>query len=127
MGWRHSDDRADRPRTDGTRFGAARHGFARIWRKMSSQGGSDDFDAALAERYGSINRTVPDHGFEALVEQFARRVASSTAQSIREAKRLVSGPQLVDLELGDFLGKDFIVEIFRVDAADSDLHGDSLA
>jgi len=72
-------DRADRPRTDVTRFGAAWRGFARIWRKMSSEGGSDDFDAALAERCGWINRTVPDQGFEALVEQFARRVASLAA------------------------------------------------
>jgi len=58
--------------------------------------GCDDFDAALAERYGWINRAIPDQEFEAFVEQFARRVASFDSQSIREAKRLVtlhgSGP-----------------------------------
>src|SRR5271170_2095100 len=51
--------------------------------------GCDDFDAALAERYGWINRAIPDQEFEAFVEQFARRVASFDGQSIREAKRLV--------------------------------------
>jgi enoyl-CoA hydratase/carnithine racemase len=52
--------------------------------------GSDDFDAALAERYGWINRAIPDREFEAFVEQFARRVASFDGQSISEAKRLVT-------------------------------------
>ena len=38
--------------------------------------GSDDFDAALAERHGGINRAILDQEFKAFVEQFARRVAS---------------------------------------------------
>jgi len=64
--------------------------------------GCDDFDAALAERYGWINRAIPDQEFEAFVEQFARRVASFDSQSIREAKRLVtlhgSGPTPADYD-----------------------------
>jgi enoyl-CoA hydratase/carnithine racemase len=52
--------------------------------------GCDDFDAALAERYGWINRAIPDQEFEVFVEQFARRVASFDGQSTREAKRLVT-------------------------------------
>jgi hypothetical protein len=39
---------------------------------------------------------------------------------IRSARR----EELADLELGDVLGKDFIAEIFRVDAADNAWHGD---
>jgi enoyl-CoA hydratase/carnithine racemase len=64
--------------------------------------GCDDFDAALAERYGWINRAIPDQQFEAFVEQFARRVASFDSQSIREAKRLVTlhggGPTPADYD-----------------------------
>lgn len=52
--------------------------------------GSDDFDADLAERYGWINRAIPDAEFEAFVEAFAQRVASFDSQSLRETKRLVS-------------------------------------
>jgi enoyl-CoA hydratase/carnithine racemase len=64
--------------------------------------GSDDFDAELAERYGWINRAVPDAEFEAFVEAFAERVASFDLQSIRETKRLVSlrvgGPAAADFD-----------------------------
>lgn len=73
--------------------------------------GSDDFDAALAERYGWINRAIPDLEFEAFIEQFARRVASFDSQSIREAKRLVtlhgSGPTPADYDesAATFYGK----------------------
>ena len=52
--------------------------------------GSDDFDADLAERYGWINRAIPDAEFEGFVEAFAQRVASFDSQSIRETKRLVT-------------------------------------
>ena len=52
--------------------------------------GSDDFDADLAERYGWINRAIPDAEFEDFVEAFAQRVASFDGQSLRETKRLVT-------------------------------------
>lgn len=52
--------------------------------------GSDDFDADLAERYGWINRAIPDAEFEAFVEAFAQRVASFDSQALRETKRLVN-------------------------------------
>ena len=51
--------------------------------------GSDDFDADLAERYGWINRAIPDADFEAFVEAYAKRVASFDKQSIQETKRLL--------------------------------------
>lgn len=52
--------------------------------------GSDDFDAATAERYGWINRAIPDADFESFVETFARRIASFDKQALVEAKRLVN-------------------------------------
>lgn len=52
--------------------------------------GSDDFDADLAERYGWVNRAIPDVEFEAFVEAFAQRIASFDGQSLRETKRLVT-------------------------------------
>ncbi|HXL83070.1 MAG TPA: enoyl-CoA hydratase/isomerase family protein [Casimicrobiaceae bacterium] len=51
--------------------------------------GCDDLDAAVAERYGWVNRAIPDHEFEAFVERFARRVASFDQQALGAAKRLV--------------------------------------
>ena len=67
--------------------------------------------AAKAERYGWINRAIPDQEFEAFIEQFARRVASFDSQSIREAKRLVTlhggGSTLADYDASaaTFYGK----------------------
>ena len=52
--------------------------------------GADDFDAETAEKYGWINRAIPDVDFEAFVDDFARRVASFDKQPIAEAKRLVN-------------------------------------
>jgi enoyl-CoA hydratase/carnithine racemase len=64
--------------------------------------GRDDFDADLAERYGWINRAIPDAEFEPFVEAFAQRVASFDGQSIRETKRLVTlhdrGPTPADFD-----------------------------
>ncbi|CAG9261664.1 Enoyl-CoA hydratase [Paraburkholderia caribensis] len=52
--------------------------------------GADDFDAATAERYGWINRAIPDAEFERIVSQFARRIASFDRLPLREAKRLLN-------------------------------------
>lgn len=52
--------------------------------------GADDFDAITAERYGWINRAVPDAEFEGFVDKFARRIASFDKQALAEAKRLVN-------------------------------------
>lgn len=51
--------------------------------------GADDFDAATAEKYGWLNRTVPDAEFDDFIDAFARRVASFDKQAIAEAKRLL--------------------------------------
>jgi enoyl-CoA hydratase/carnithine racemase len=52
--------------------------------------GGDDFDAATAERYGWINRALPDAELDDFVDAFSRRVASFDKQAIAEAKRLVN-------------------------------------
>lgn len=52
--------------------------------------GAEDFDAATAERYGWINRAIPDADFERFVEAFARRIASFDKQVLAEAKRLIN-------------------------------------
>jgi enoyl-CoA hydratase/carnithine racemase len=44
--------------------------------------GSSDFDAATAERYGWINRAIPDAEFETWVDGFARRLASFDKQAL---------------------------------------------
>src|SRR6201991_4113522 len=38
--------------------------------------GANDFSADMAERYGWVNRSVPDAELDAFVDNFARRVAS---------------------------------------------------
>ena len=45
-------------------------------RALEILAGSDDYDAATAERYGWINRAIPDAEFDAWVDAYARRVAS---------------------------------------------------
>ena len=59
---------------------------------------SDDYDAATAERYGWINRAIPDAEFEAFVDTFARRLARFDVQGLATVKRLVNrpGPTSVD-------------------------------
>ena len=52
--------------------------------------GADDFDALTAERYGWINRALPDAELDAFVDQFAHRIANFDRFAIGEAKRLVN-------------------------------------
>lgn len=51
--------------------------------------GADDFDGELAERYGYVNRALPDAELDAFVEALATRIASFERQTIIETKRLV--------------------------------------
>lgn len=52
--------------------------------------GADDFDADMAERYGWINRAIPDNELDAFVENFAHRVAGFNAQVLELAKKSVN-------------------------------------
>ncbi|WP_210570761.1 enoyl-CoA hydratase/isomerase family protein [Streptomyces sp. GESEQ-4] len=51
---------------------------------------SDDYPAELAERYGWVNRTVPDGELDALVDTLARRIASFDKEPIAAVKQQVN-------------------------------------
>jgi enoyl-CoA hydratase/carnithine racemase len=57
---------------------------------------ADDIDAAMAERYGYVNRVVPDDRLDAETERVARRLASFDKQAIAETKALVDAASLPD-------------------------------
>jgi len=60
----------------------------------------DDFNASAAERFGWINRSVPDAELDAFVETLARRIASFDPVPVAEVKRLLNRhgtPSTVDL------------------------------
>jgi len=51
--------------------------------------GADDVDGELAERYGYVNRSLPDGELNAFVEALATRIASFDKQALAETKHLV--------------------------------------
>jgi enoyl-CoA hydratase/carnithine racemase len=51
--------------------------------------GAEDFDAKTAERYGWINRAIPDSALDEVVERFAMRVSGFEKNSIATAKRII--------------------------------------
>jgi enoyl-CoA hydratase/carnithine racemase len=64
--------------------------------------GAHDFDGDAAERYGYVNRALPDAELDAFVDALARRIASFDLRAIAAAKNLVnqvslpSADQLLD-------------------------------
>lgn len=52
--------------------------------------GADDFDADTAERYGWINRALPDAELDAFVERLAARIASFDGDAVAVAKKIVN-------------------------------------
>jgi enoyl-CoA hydratase/carnithine racemase len=59
-------------------------------RAMEAILGADDFGAEVAERYGWINRALPDADLDAFVARLARRTASFPADAVRSAKRAIN-------------------------------------
>ena len=51
--------------------------------------GADDIDGELAERYGYVNRALPDANLDGFVDALARRIASFDRQTIADTKRLI--------------------------------------
>jgi enoyl-CoA hydratase/carnithine racemase len=51
--------------------------------------GADDIPGDLAERYGYVNRSLPDSDLDAFVESLATRIASFDKRAISETKRFV--------------------------------------
>jgi len=52
--------------------------------------GSNDFDGATAERYGYVNRALPDAELDEFVDGLARRIASFDRGALAAAKNLVN-------------------------------------
>jgi enoyl-CoA hydratase/carnithine racemase len=52
--------------------------------------GADDFDADTAEKYGWVNRSIPDAELDAFVENFARRVSNFDPRALELAKKTVN-------------------------------------
>src|SRR6266850_1950977 len=52
--------------------------------------GADDIGGDLAERYGYVNRSLPDAELDAFVDALAARIASFDKPAIAETKRLVN-------------------------------------
>ena len=59
-------------------------------RSLEIIAGAADFNAATAERYGWINRAIPDAEFESWIDALARRIASFDKQAWSAAKELVN-------------------------------------
>jgi enoyl-CoA hydratase/carnithine racemase len=58
--------------------------------------GADDYDAETAERYGWINRAIPDVDLDAFVANFVRRVVSFDSQALSTAKSIINASGLPD-------------------------------
>jgi hypothetical protein len=52
--------------------------------------GAADFDADQAERYGWVNRALPDAELDAFVARLARRIASFPAEAVRSTKQVLN-------------------------------------
>jgi enoyl-CoA hydratase/carnithine racemase len=66
--------------------------------------GADDVDGDTAERYGYVNRAVPDAELDGFVDRLARRLAGFEKQAVAEVKRFVDIASLPpDAELGPAL------------------------
>jgi len=58
--------------------------------------GADDFDADTAERYGWINRAMPDADLDGFVADFVRRILSFDGQALAAAKAILNQIGLPD-------------------------------
>jgi enoyl-CoA hydratase/carnithine racemase len=58
----------------------------------------DDIDGATAERYGYVNRALPDAQLDTFVDQMARRIATFDRESIAAIKQLVDASSLPPME-----------------------------
>jgi len=80
----------------------------------------NDIDGETAERYGYVNRALPDADLDQFVDALARRIASFDKQSISEIKAMVNA---VSLPPDDAIGREwsaFIASVQRP-AAQTDI------
>jgi enoyl-CoA hydratase/carnithine racemase len=61
----------------------------------------DDINGDIAERYGYVNRSLPDAELDGFVDALARRISRFDKQAVADIKQLVNGPSLpLDNEIG---------------------------
>jgi enoyl-CoA hydratase/carnithine racemase len=60
--------------------------------------GANDFDGDTAERYGYVNRALPDAELDSFVDALARRIASFDRPAIAAAKNLIKQVSLPSAE-----------------------------
>jgi enoyl-CoA hydratase/carnithine racemase len=60
--------------------------------------GANDFDGDTAERYGYVNRALPDAELDGFVDALARRIASFDRRAIAAAKNLVNRVSLPSVD-----------------------------
>ncbi|MGA2942305.1 MAG: enoyl-CoA hydratase/isomerase family protein [Xanthobacteraceae bacterium] len=58
--------------------------------------GADDYDATTAERYGWINRAIPDAELDGFVSNFVRRILSFDKQALSTTKATINRHGLPD-------------------------------
>ncbi|MFK4525243.1 enoyl-CoA hydratase/carnithine racemase [Bradyrhizobium japonicum] len=71
--------------------------------------GADDFDADLAEKYGWVNRSIPDAEIDEFVDDFARRIASFEPRALELAKKLVNARASVPSEADRWGSNQFFI------------------
>jgi enoyl-CoA hydratase/carnithine racemase len=64
-------------------------GLVGVGRAIEIIASADDYDAVTAERYGWINRALPDTELDRYVDELARRLATFDPQVLAATKRLV--------------------------------------
>ncbi|OCI99597.1 enoyl-CoA hydratase [Agrobacterium sp. 13-626] len=52
---------------------------------------ADDFDADIGERYGFVNRSIPDAELDGFVDALAERMARFEKRALETAKKMVNG------------------------------------
>ena len=67
-------------------------------RAMEAILGAADFDAEDAERYGWVNRALPDAELDAFVARLARRIASFPAEAVRSTKQALNDLTLAEAD-----------------------------
>ncbi|GAB7531148.1 enoyl-CoA hydratase/isomerase family protein [Pseudomonas sp. 3A(2025)] len=51
---------------------------------------ADDFDADIGERYGFVNRSIPDAELDSFVDAFARRLGGFEKRALETSKKMVN-------------------------------------
>jgi enoyl-CoA hydratase/carnithine racemase len=70
---------------------------------------ADDFDADIGERYGFVNRSIPDAELDAFVDALAKRMSRFEKRALETGKKMVNGRAGVPSE-GDLWTSNHILQ-----------------